>query len=110
MDRRELMAAMVGLGLAGIGGCARADDYADAPIPDLPEGLTARLAALVAGSGAVGGMVAASQHGRLAGFYAWGDARRSPKQPATPEHCSTSARTESSSPPSPCSSWSRPAR
>lgn len=79
-----MAAAMAGLGLAGIGGCALADE-ADAPIPDLPEGVAARLAALVADSGTVGGMVAASQHGRLAGFHAWGDARRSPKRPVTPD-------------------------
>jgi len=86
LDRRELMAAaMAGLSLAGIGGCARADDQADAPIPDLPAGLAARLAELTADSGSVGGMVAASQHGRLVGFHAWGDARRSPKQPVTPD-------------------------
>lgn len=85
MDRRELMAAaMAGLGLTGVGGCARADD-GDAPIPDLPEGLAARLTGLVTDSGAVGGMVVASQHGRLAGVFTWGDARRSPARAVTPD-------------------------
>ena len=79
-----MAAAMAGLGLAGFGGCALAND-ADAAIPDLPEGLADRLAGIVADSGAVGGMVAAAQHGRLAGVYVWGDARRAPRQPVTPD-------------------------
>lgn len=85
MDRRELIAAAVaGLGLSGVSGCVRADE-AGTSVPDLPEGLAARLTDLVTDSGAVGGMVAASRHGRLAGVFAWGDARRSPKRPVTPD-------------------------
>ena len=77
MDRRTLLAAAVaGLGLAGCGSASKAGDQPDAPIPPLPPGLD---------GGSVGGMVAAAHEGRLAGFFAWGDARRSPKQPVTPE-------------------------
>lgn len=81
MDRRMLLAAMAGLGLAP--GLAFADD--SGPIPALPEGLAARLDALVADSGTVGGMVAAAQHGRLVAFHAWGQAAREPARPVTPE-------------------------
>lgn len=75
-----VLAAMAGLGLAP--GVARADDAAP---PALPSRLSAALDDLVADSGSVGGMVAASLHGRFAGFYGWGDARRSPKRPVTPD-------------------------
>ncbi len=76
------MAAMAALGVAG---CARADDGTDAAIPNLPEGLADKLQTIVTDSGTVGGMVAASMHGRFAGFYSWGDARRSPRRPVMPD-------------------------
>lgn len=83
MDRRELMAAAIaGLGLAG-SGLALADD--GAPPAYLPHGLAEKLDALTKDSGAVGGMVAAAQHGRLVAFHAWGQAALEPARPITPD-------------------------
>ena len=82
LDRREMMAvAAAGLGLASAGR-AFADDVAP---PPLPAGVATKLEELTADSGTVGGMVAASMHGRFAGFHSWGDARRSPRRPVTPD-------------------------
>lgn len=77
-----MLAAMAGLGLAP--DLVVAGDGPDAAVPALPDDIGAALDALIAESGSVGGMVAASRHGRLAGFHAWGDARRSPQRPVTP--------------------------
>lgn len=90
LNRRGLMgAALVGMGLAGCGEEAASEPQlgpaGDGSPPPLPESLAATLGALVDGSGSVGGVVVAARHGEPAGLFAWGDARRSPRRPVTPE-------------------------